>query len=434
MKKTATTHSVYMQIKIGSKILLLILLFCIGMVSCENKKTKIYSFKGTPILNINSSVQEIFASNEQTQKLEFSQFEGKELIFTDILDTVKLIPLETSENCIIGEIDKIEVHNGSYFILDKRQTKSLFVFNEDGKFKYSISAEGRGPLEFIMPYDFTINTDLNEIVLCDGRLSKLIFYNIESGKPIREKKLYYRFHNIAYSGKGFFCLSSHNDDNSHLESIENYSLFITDSTFTLKNKFLKKNITSNNYFLRNDLTQKSGVNYAPRFNNKVFNIKADSIHQVYDISFDAIEVEREDYRLQFSELNEITERNSSFYFMGTYVEGATIDFFELESSRKKISVFWDKVNKKLVGGEILTLDPLKLPFYSDPLTSDNDEFISYLDSYALSNIKGSLPMNELKKLPKRFVTLIQDVSADDNPIIIRYKIDPTLNKDNLKRL
>ena len=133
-----------------------------------------------------------------------------------------------------------------------------------------------------------------------------------------------------------------------------------------------------------------------------------------------LEVNETAYDLEFSKFREKTE--NSFYFMGTYVEGNKVDFLELKSARKTISVFRDKTNGMLAGGDILTFDPLKLPFYSDPVTSDNDEFISCLEAHSLSHIKESIRESELKMLPELFYSLIQKTSEDDNPIIIRYKI------------
>lgn len=277
---------------IKSHLIILLFIFnCLGIISCENliKNTERYYFKGATIES-NKTIKEIAASKKNVIKLELAKFKGKELVFTDILEGVELIPLETNEDYLIGEIDKIQIYNGFYFILDKRSAKSLFVFDENGKFKYSIKSQGKGPLEFIRPYDFTIDFDSNQLVIFDGKLSKLVFYEIGSGKPLKEKRLYYRFHNIAYSGKGVFCFSSHGDNNSHLSSIDKYLLYMTDSTFKLKNKFLlEKRKSNNNYYLRNDLTQISGVNYAPRFKNKVFKVKDSTIYELYDISFDNIE-------------------------------------------------------------------------------------------------------------------------------------------------
>ena len=422
MEKSVKIYLLNTKIKIYINILLF-LFACASIISCENlrKNTERYYFKGVPIEG-NKTIKEISASKKNVVKLELAKFKGKELVFTDILEGVELIPLETNEDYLIGEIDKIQIYNGFYFILDKRSAKSLFVFDENGKFKYSIKSQGKGPLEFIRPYDFTIDFDSNQLIIFDGKLSKLVFYEIGSGKPLKEKRLYYRFHNIAYSGKGVFCFSSHGDDNSHLSSIDKYLLYMTDSTFKLKNKFLlEKRNSNNNYYLRNDLTQISGVNYAPRFKNKVFKIKDSIIYELYDISFDDIEVNETAYDLEFSKFREKTE--NGFYFMGTYVEGNKVDFFELKSARKTISIFRDKTNGMLAGGDILTFDPLKLPFYSDPVTSDNDEFISYLEAHSLSHIKESIKESELKELPELFYSLIQKTSDDDNPIIIRYKIN-----------
>ena len=47
---------------------------------------------------------------------------------------VKYIPLELTDNSLIGKIDKMLFRNNYFYILDKSANIGVFVFNENGKF------------------------------------------------------------------------------------------------------------------------------------------------------------------------------------------------------------------------------------------------------------------------------------------------------------
>ena len=58
-------------------------------------------------------------------------------------DKIKVLPLQTDTNCLMGYIQKIEILDSTIFILDVNHT--LFVYKMDGSFVYKVSATGRGP-------------------------------------------------------------------------------------------------------------------------------------------------------------------------------------------------------------------------------------------------------------------------------------------------
>lgn len=391
--------------------------------SCDKKEQTGQSFKNIPLSDSITNVVEIPFKSDKMITLNLNKFKGSKLTFTDIVKDVNCIPLETNGKNSIGEIDKVQFYNGRYYILDKYKAKALFVFDSYGKFCYSIVKQGKGPLEFIEPYDFTINFDTNQIVIFDGMLSKVVSYDIEFGKPVKEEKVYYRFSNIAYTGDGLYCLSSKYDDNSHIKSINNNLLYFTDIKFRLEYICIRKdNSSKNDFFIRNDLNQNNVENfYSPRFQNSIYKIKDSIIEKIYNLNFDKIEVDKEIYNLEFSRFRELAK--DKFFFMGKYLGGKNIDYFELSSMSKTICIYYDKKNELLVGGQDLLFMSKILPFYSDPIAVYEDKFITYIDAFSISNIKKNVKASELEQLPKHFKNIINNISSYDNPVIMTYKID-----------
>jgi len=148
-----------------NSILFIILSF--SLLSCQHKgdSTK------------NSTIETIPVFSNYTAELPFSAF----------VDTIELIPLETTEDNLIGEITRVIFNDGKYYIRSTNgmQNPKLFVFNENGKYIQKISKQGVGPGEYIQFEDFTIAND-NHIVIADYR--KLLYFDPE-GQFLHETKV-----------------------------------------------------------------------------------------------------------------------------------------------------------------------------------------------------------------------------------------------------
>ncbi|TKG94743.1 6-bladed beta-propeller [Puteibacter caeruleilacunae] len=108
--------------------------------------------------------------------------------FSSIFKSVKLIPLETKPECLIGYIDQIQVYNDRIYILDSTKARSLMVFNMDGTFIRKIGSKGRGRGEYLSPSVFAINKTDGTIHILDRRSNRIICYTT-NGEIVKEFKL-----------------------------------------------------------------------------------------------------------------------------------------------------------------------------------------------------------------------------------------------------
>lgn len=97
----------------------------------------------------------------------FEHYSAKKLL-SSFVDTIELIPLETTADNLIGEITRIVFHDKKYYIRSTNgmQNGKLFVFDETGRFIRRIGKKGNGPGEYGDLYDFAITND-NHIVIAD---------------------------------------------------------------------------------------------------------------------------------------------------------------------------------------------------------------------------------------------------------------------------
>ena len=89
-------------------------------------------------------------------------------------DNYQIIPLETTQTSLIGDISKILINNDKIYILDKRQA-TIFIFNSYGKYINKIHRQGRAPEEYLSITDFNIYQ--NDVYCLSRPNKKILVYN-----------------------------------------------------------------------------------------------------------------------------------------------------------------------------------------------------------------------------------------------------------------
>ncbi|MCK9414835.1 MAG: 6-bladed beta-propeller [Prolixibacteraceae bacterium] len=80
---------------------------------------------------------------------------------SEFVESIDVVPLETTEDNLIGELGRIVFIDNKYYIksTNGRQNAKIFVFNTDGNFLFKIDHRGVGPGEYIEMKDFQILQD-----------------------------------------------------------------------------------------------------------------------------------------------------------------------------------------------------------------------------------------------------------------------------------
>ena len=85
------------------------------------------------------------------QKIDILGNAGKEqeIKLSEVAKSVRVIPLETTEECLLGTDLKIYYGEEYIFVCDQRQPGAFYRFSKDGKFLNKIGCSGEGPEEYI---------------------------------------------------------------------------------------------------------------------------------------------------------------------------------------------------------------------------------------------------------------------------------------------
>jgi len=207
---------------------------------------------------------------------------------SDLYDVIKYIPLETNDDCIIGNVKKIIVNKNIFYILDPI-SKAIFCFNESGRFKFKIHSVGRGPEDYKSIDDFSIHDDY--IYLLDVSLKKILKYNL-NGKltNIIKHEIYASQMEILPNKKSvFYCDFSANP--LTIEKKENFNFLIT--SFEKNLKITKKllpfsnNIDTGNLIgkARNIFRHNDTLTIWESFDNKIYHFVNDRFFPAYKLNF-----------------------------------------------------------------------------------------------------------------------------------------------------
>ncbi len=110
---------------------------------------------------------------------------GKKYDFYDVIKDIEFLPLEMTDESIVGSVSKITLYKNFILVLD-RQTRSIFIFDDKGKYIKKIARVGSGPGEYNDINDFcvhpqtgmiTIATSSRKIITCSFDLKEFKEYN-----------------------------------------------------------------------------------------------------------------------------------------------------------------------------------------------------------------------------------------------------------------
>ncbi len=353
--------------------------------------------------NENSKKQGIESSKEY---IKASIGEENEFPYSDYISDYELIPLETSKDALIGQIQTI-IFKGGMFYIKCFNDDRILIFDKNGKYFKTIDFKGKGPGEYLQIVDFAVNNSSIEIF--DQR--KIIKYSV-SGEFIDESKVCENdnFNPISFivtpSGKKVYWNLSYskNSKNSNRRKI-----FLFDKK--CRQEFEYGNILYDDYFSKRFYDNGNSILIEPsKFDYDILSIENDKLIKRYTIDFGSKSIPQELLSESYIKKNEdqITEKIvdlSVFWDVHYPIETEKYLSFMATLGNKDFQFFYDKIKKKCyniswkknnltypwrIKGAIdnnffSTIDPLYLANYMKIISSDErDRILTKLGSYKLS--------------------------------------------------
>jgi len=367
--------------------------------------------------------------------------------YSEVFDSVKIIPLQSPANALIGQIDKILVHNNNIFILDQVQGKAVFEFDINGKFIRRFGRIGRGPGEYIEPNDISVNDKELSIWVNDQR--KFIIYDL-NGNVLRE----IRTGSVGKCGVPINAdrYALYMDIGGDVKTDEKYDLKVfdhfgknTNIGFEKKDKNFSK---GSFFFSQND----NGFLVSPGYSNNIYEIRSNSdvLVKKYKIDFGQYTLP-EDFSLKYGTPIRFLRGldRSGYATLSGYWE--TPGFLVYSFSYKGLiyEVYYSKSTGKIKYGNawfnnvygifsgtnkgayrdyvISVFDPSNLVSYQKNYTAPPSKIQTDTIAVAANKFYG-LNTDGEKFVPGDFaysqeeIDQLQSIKASDNPVIIIKKL------------
>lgn len=162
----------------------------------------------------------------------------KKLRLSELLEeNYRLIPLETHEHCLIGNIDKILFKDHFIYVFDSTIARQVFQFDNQGNFIRKVGMRGRGPGEIDIPLDFDVYE--NHVYILD-RQSRIFKFDQE-GNFMKVELLPFQASQMSFLDSGSLLIYTHEqnlNNNHHLIQLNAEFEIITED-FPILNKNLE---------------------------------------------------------------------------------------------------------------------------------------------------------------------------------------------------
>lgn len=157
-------------------------------------------------------------ANENAKVIEVDARSSMKIQFSDIFESIELIPLETNTNCLMGDqLFLKKVINNTYYLHDDTQ-KSIYLFSRNGTYLDKINNLGKGPGEYIEIADCYVN---EKYIYLNGAL-KILKYDAHTCDFISEvrvpKILGGSWHIFTPDDQTFYLNSTKSPQNSLLKA------------------------------------------------------------------------------------------------------------------------------------------------------------------------------------------------------------------------
>lgn len=384
-----------------------LLVICILMgasVSCRKKSNISYS-------TYNSDTITHFDLKEEVVYTDY--------YLEDILDSIRLVPLETTSESFVANVYKTILTGDRIIIRDDYQQCGVIIFDINGKFVKRL-VRGNGPGEITRVNSIGYNNHTNEIVLLDGPFIQIFDTN---GNHLLTQELYFPCDNIiACLPEGYIFSKVYGHISSSLPESEGYSLIVTDKELNVKQLLLpyspsSKIVTSPNMSFSYD----DKVYITVPFSDSIYYYHNDSVYlsRTFDISNKKIDVSKIKSMEEHIEQVYINKSVSGFEFQGGYLETHTHNAFTFMENTHPSTYYMNKKTGKVYGGRYCLWDNSKaLPVTTNPIGVYQNWFVNLMAPDSEDRNK----ITSYRYISQEDVAKLNNMTDDSNPFIVFYKL------------
>lgn len=373
-----------------------IVICAIILFSCSQSETKIQP-----------------ATMNQSLHFETADWIKNKKIADTIVKEIQFIPLETNEDCLLGEITKIIVANNNFYILDRGSNQRISVFSMTGKYLKSIGAQGRGPGEYTRINDFAININDSSVLVLDAAQKKIVKYDLVGGDFKNALSLSFFSENFVISQEGVlsFYTKTPNPENCLIATLD-----LADNS---ENWFIEKDENDTYLSYPYSIFQSENTYFASYFDNIVYQITSEDV--IPFISFDfgehLIPKNKFENRRTLKEITQVINESDWSYGIENILENTNFLSLNFMLKKRNTLVIYSKLTGNYVYGSRFAggLEGVKAMRY---LTTNDNQFIGTIDPFNFKYMENIVMKQGNEELKIKYLKTFSELSDQPNPILI----------------
>ncbi|MDR1372735.1 MAG: 6-bladed beta-propeller [Dysgonamonadaceae bacterium] len=301
------------------------------------------------------------------------------------IKNIQYIRLETSENSLFSNIDKLIIRDNRVYILDITGPKSLLVFDINGKFLHRTGRQGGGPGEYVKYINFDVLDGY--VYLYDNSRRNMLIYN-PNGKYVKSIKSSFSFFDfmILPDNKFLLALDIYEKNN------KNNRIIITEDLKKAEISLLAfgKDFNGNKMNVRSFHLYRDKIAYMSPVMDSLFILsKEGHIERAYYFDFGKHKVP-EDLKNNYEELSQARKERDYAYIYNTPILVKNYVFADMFiGNAKGLAVFDTETGQSTY--ELIKPDNFDIKKVNFPLFAMNDSVIvSYIDENIYGVIKDKV--------------------------------------------
>lgn len=364
--------------------------------------------------------------DEKTFNIDLKNLPESPTTLENIITDMSIIPLETSEDCLVSYVSKIcPVDN--QLLVKTMADQRLLVFNQDGSFSHHIGQIGKGPGEYLYATEISYRAGLREIMVFDTRHKKVLLFD-KSGALIKE------FKTNAYG----FKAASINDTlyGVHAGRMgflgqmdQHFQLWIINQAGELIDSLFHYRDAQGLDFSWGFIPAQSGqfTYYSPMADYSIYKISGEGLDTLYQFDFGDANLDTAKYMSDefFNDFIKLEDKIQSLMSISNTTQDISFQAYSQNPKKALILVNHKSRNHRVFRTDSMVMGtyhqmPVTIPQWAD----DTYRYaaISTIDWFEyLSNISDSDKAN-LRKIIPGFAQA-EAIEPEDNPIILKFKFN-----------
>ncbi|MDH8701725.1 hypothetical protein M2138_001074 [Dysgonomonadaceae bacterium PH5-43] len=375
--------------------------------------------------------QELDLVTDSTITINISKSTIKECSISELIDSVRYVALENSDEALLGLIRDIKVTKELIYVFDLNE--QLKCFDRQGNFIRDVCEKGGGPEEVGRLVDFDVDEDYVYVLDYTKNAIQIFDHN---GNYVKKERLPFRAHK-------FKCLP----DKSYLFQLAPFAINNDKNPYVVA--YTNQQIEPITYFLEYIEGVSIGVDFENQRNstfiyhsygNGIYEKRDSSFFMKYYLDFDG-KYFNSDKRMDG--LNEAVDQG--LYFTANapfHNEKYLLQDFYAGLGRKAV-LFIDLRNNKSVFIKNIIQDRDDLIDFSFGYTKgydvENEEFFSICNYLDLSQIISDNKEDDIKRIREQMppevqpLLLQEDGEMNVNEILLFYKLKENIDFDKLSK-